>query len=342
MKILQVIDTLHVGGAEKVFVDICNLLVEKNEEVSALFLLESGTLKKELNDKIHFFELFRSNKWSLTKMKDCSIILKDYDIIHCHFRHVYRYISVVNIFFPFKSKVILHDHYGSIDLNKKVPLFFSTFLKPKYYIGVSKSLTSWAKESLKIKEASVFQLENIIQKKSHKLFLEDSFDFVLVSNIKPIKNNLFAVELVKQLNKSLLLIGQNQDTNYFNELKNSISDKVIIKTDVSNAQSVLHLAKFGLHTSISETGPLVLIEYLAHHIPFLAYETGEVAMTLKKYFPDFFIDNFDLTKWEERIIQIQNKTIDTNQFEEVFKKEFGKENYYQKMINIYLCINQKN
>jgi glycosyltransferase involved in cell wall biosynthesis len=275
-------------------------------------------------------------------MRDCSRILSDFDIIHCHFRHVYRYVSLVNKFFPFKGKVILHDHYGSIDVDKKIPLFFSTFQKPVFYIGVSKSLTNWAKINLSLKDNSVFLLENIIQKKNQKLSLYNSFDFILVSNIKPIKNNQFAVDLVKSLDKSLLIVGQNQDSVYFDELNNSISDKISIKTDLSNAQSVLHLAKFGLHTSISETGPLVLIEYLAHNLPFLAYETGEVAIILKKYFPDFFIDNFDLAKWQNRINEINNKTIDFSLFEEVYEKEFGKESYYQKIINIYLCINQKN
>jgi hypothetical protein len=342
MKIIQVIDTLTVGGAEKVFVDICNLLFERDQDVSALFLLESGDLKEDLNSNIECFELHRVNKWSYIKMKECSTILDDFEIIHCHFRHVYRYISLVKKIFPFKGKLIFHDHYGSIDIDNKIPFLFSSIQKPNYYIGVSNTLTKWAIERLKINEKFVFKLENIIIKNTQKQELDSIFDFILVSNIKPLKNNQFAVDLAKKLNKSLLLIGQNQNNDYYNKLNESISDGIVIKTDISNAQSVLHQAKFGLHTSVSETGPLVLIEYLAHRLPFLAYETGEVAKTLKKYFPVFFIDNFDLIQWKERIEMIKNSTIDFSQFDKVFEKEFGKENYYQKLLSIYLCIIKEN
>lgn len=342
MKILQVIDKLNVGGAERVFIDICTILFDHKQPVSALFLLNQGPLGSELNNQIERFELHRKNKWSLKKMKECSEILVQFDIIHCHFRHVYRYVSLVAKIYKIKGKIILHDHYGSIDVDRKIPFLFSSIQKPTYYIGVSQSLTDWAKNELKIQKEYIFLLENIIIKSNQKKALTKPFDFILVSNIKPVKNNQFAVDLVKQIDKSLLLVGQNQDSFYFQKLEESISDKIEINTGISNAQSVLHHANFGLHTSISETGPLVLIEYIAHGLPFLAYDTGEVARVLKRYFPNFFIDNFDVLKWAERINIINKEKIDSNKLEEVFEKEFGKENYYQKMIKFYTCINTVN
>lgn len=342
MKIIQVIDTLNVGGAEKVFIDICSILFENNQKVSALFLVESGPLSSEFNPEIKKFELHRKNKWSVKKMKECSDILKKFDIVHCHFRHVYRYVSLVNKLFPFKAKIILHDHYGSIDIDKNVPFLFTTIFKPNYYIGVSNTLVDWARQSLNLKDKNVFLLENIIIKSQQKKELSKNYDFILVSNIKKIKNNQFAIDLAKKLNKSLLLVGRNQDENYYHDIQNSLTDSIEIDSTISNAQHVLYCAKFGLHTSLSETGPLVLIEYIAHGLPFLAYETGEVSKVLKNYFPLFFIDNFDIDKWEERINKINENQMDYSKFENVFQKEFGKMNYYQKLVEIYTCINKKN
>lgn len=341
MKIVQVIDTLNIGGAEKVFVDICNLLIEKNQNVDALFLLNAGLLKSELNKKIVKYQLFRDYKWSYKKMRECSLMLRKYDIVHCHFRHVYRYISIVKFFFPFEGKVVLHDHFGSIDLDKRVPFLFLSFLKPKFYIGVSSTLTDWAKSKLKMSERFVFNLDNIISKNTEKLSLGRSFEFVLVSNIKPVKNNLFAVNLMNKMKRSLLIVGQNQDQVYFDELVSNVSGDILIKTDIKNAQSILHTSSFGLHTSLSESGPLVLIEYLAHGIPFLSYDTGAVAQKIKNYFPDFFINNFDLDNWEHRILKIQNMKICKREIEKVYEKEFGKDIYYSKLIKIYSCISQK-
>ncbi|WP_396148786.1 glycosyltransferase [Flavobacterium sp.] len=343
MKIIQVIDQLNVGGGEKVFVDMCNILNKNNIEVSAMFLLEAGVLRTQLDSNIPYFEVKRIKKWSLKKIQYCSLILNKFDIIHCHFRHVYRYISLVNLLFPIKGKIIFHDHYGLIEKDTKVPFLFSTLFKPNYYIGVSKTLTYWAEKKLKVHKDRIFKLENIIIKTETIELSDKKFDFILVSNIKPIKNNIFAVKLAKKLNKSLLLVGQNQNDNYFNELSNLANESnVVVETNITNAQIILQTAHFGLHTSLSETGPLVLIEYIAHKLPFLAFETGEVSITLKKYFPDFFINSFEIDEWEERISLIQSKQYQDDLFDKVFEMEFGEKKYFSDLIEIYLCVNKKN
>lgn len=340
-KIIQVIDTLNVGGGERVFVNICNILKDNEEDVTAFFLLTPGLLSAELKEGIPQLFLNRGNKFGIKKMAECASIIRQFDIVHCHFRHVYRYIKLVAKLFFVKSTIILHDHYGSIDIDKKVPRFFKSFLKSCYYIGVSKSLCQWARNELNLSPSKIFLLENIIipfrqREVNHS---SKTFDWLLVSNIKQIKNNLFAIELAKKAQKRILLVGQNQDEKYYNLLLDQSDDeKIVIDSKVNNAQSVMHLANLGLHTSKSETGPLVLLEYLAQGIPFLAYETGEVAKILKHYFPDFFIDNFDMDKWLERIKKIENSTNDKVEMQEVFNKHFGVNAYYKKLKSIYKCI----
>lgn len=339
MKVLQVIDTLDVGGAEKVFVTMCNMLSEKNQDVAALFLLNAGVLKDTLYADIPIIELQRGYKWDISKMLECSHIIKEYDVIHCHFRHVYRYISLVKKLFLLKTNIILQDHYGSIDVDKKVPFLFNSLLKPKYYIGVSQTLCHWANNNLYVTSKNIFVLENIIIKQDEKEILNKRFDLILVSNFKKVKNNLFAIKLAKKANKSLLLVGKNQDENYYSELTAAIDDNpIIINSDISEAQPILHTAKLGLHTSISETGPLVLIEYLAQKLPFLAYKTGEVANILEPYFPQYFMDNFNEQEWVDRIGILLKTQPDTDKMDEVFERHFAKEQYYTKLNTIYQCV----
>lgn len=339
MRILQVIDQLNIGGAERVFVDMCNILNENQQDVTAFLLLDArGDLAKEL--KVPLKMLHRKSKWNLSSMYDCSKVIKKYHIVHCHCRHVYRYIALVNLVFRLKSKIIFQDHYGSIEIDKKVPFLFDNLFKPKYYIGVSSTLSTWALMSLKMKTENVFLLQNIIKKKKYADLGEKQLDIILVSNIKPLKNNLFGIELCKSLKRSLKVVGKNQDLVYFNAITKEVDYEITIDTTVSDAQRLMRTAKIGLHTSKSETGPLVLIEYLAQELPFLAYETGEVAKILKPHFPDYFIDNFNIEDWQKRLDLLSTTIIDREKMQLVYEQYFGEQQYYEKLKNIYTCISR--
>lgn len=338
MKILQVIDTLNIGGAERVFVDVCNILKENDQDVSALILLENkGKLAKELN--IPIIDFSRNHKWDIVAMYRCSQILNKYEIVHCHLRHVYRYIALVNLVFRSKAKIVFQDHYGSIGVDTSIPFLFNIILKPSYYIGVSQTLTDWAIEKVQLKQKNVFLLQNIIRKLETTEATTKSSDLLLVSNIKPIKNNAFAIQVAKELRLSLLIIGRNQNDAYYNELLNEIDHKVIkINESISKAQLVMGSAMIGLHTSKSETGPLVLIEYLAQGLPFVAYKTGEVAQMLANDFPEFFIDNFEIHEWKEKVQNLLDNSFDRSKMKRVFEQHFGEQQYYTKLKNIYLCV----
>lgn len=338
MKILQVIDALNIGGAERVFVDVCNILKENDQDVSALILLENkGKLAEELN--VPIIDFSRNHKWDIAAMYKCGQILSSYEIVHCHLRHVYRYIALVNLLFKSNSKIIFQDHYGSIGVDTSIPFLFNSILKPSYYIGVSQTLTNWALEKVQVQRKNVFLLQNIIRKLETTESITKSSDLLLVSNIKPIKNNAFAIQLANRLKMSLLIVGRNQDDAYYNELLGDIDHNVItIDESVSKAQLIMGNAKIGLHTSKSETGPLVLIEYLAQGLPFVAYKTGEVAQMLEADFPEFFIDNFEIDGWRDKIQSILDKGFDHSKMKEFFEQHFGEKQYYIKLKNIYLCV----
>ena len=339
LKIIQVIDTLSVGGAENVFVDTCNLLYNNEVDISALFILKKGLLGHRMNSNIPIFELNRKNKWSIVKMKLCSEIVKKHSIIHCHSRHNYRYIKIVSILFNVKSKIIFHEHSS----NLKIPRFFNSFLQPEFIISVSSEMASAFKEKMDILDKNIFILSNSVRKisKLNAVKYDSFFDFVLVSNFKKNKNIKFVIDLIHELNASLLLIGQKSDINYFNEIIGDIKKNQInveIKENVDSVQEFLTNAKMGLHASMKETGPLVLIEYLAQGLPFLAYETGEVSQIIKKYYPEFFINNLNIEEWKRRILFIQNKNYNPIDLQNVYEEHFNQEIYYKNLMNIYLCI----
>lgn len=142
MKILQIIDKLAVGGAERVFVDMCNILQENGQDVSAMLLLEDrGALASQLKVPIVAFN--RKSKWNLVSMYACSKILRQYDVIHCHSKHIFRYIKLVCLLMQVDKKLILQDH-SSFKIQGKQLFLFKYLFKPDYYIGVSEHINQHA------------------------------------------------------------------------------------------------------------------------------------------------------------------------------------------------------
>ncbi len=336
MRILQVIDKLSVGGAERVCIDLSNLLLANNVDISVLTFTNHDELEWQLNDNISIVKYERKSKFNFFSAIEISKILNNYDIIHVHMRHVYRYIKLISLIFRIKAKIVFHDHYGSIEIDKSVPFLFNSILKPKYYIGVSKELVSWGNNALKVK--NTFLLSNIIVKKSFVLNqLTTKKGIVIVGNIKPVKNQLFAIKLAAKLNENLTIIGKIHDKDYYQKLKLEIkelgvNDNVNFIFNSENVQELLPEFKFGLMTSFSESGPLVLIEYIAQNLPFLSANTGDVSQLLTHEFPDFFLNDFDLDKWIESVKKVN--TFDED-FESIYYKYFSPKDYINKCINIY-------
>jgi len=270
---------------------------------------------------------------------ECQKIIKDFEIVHCPQRYVYTYISLSNFLIVGDFKIILHDHYGSIDLDKSVPIALSWFFKPDFYIGVSFTLSEWARNAFG-KNTKIYTLSNIVRIRNAQAMKGKDFDMVLVSNIKPIKNQLFAIKLAKKINRKLLIIGQIQHVEYFQELEKEIlgyQHLITILTEVSEVSPYLKSAKFALHTSKSESGPLTVIEYIKNEIPFVSYSTGEVIKIIKPELGNMIIDNFEIDLWISKINELESldRKVLKNKLKDVGRDLFSEETYGRKCLNIY-------
>lgn len=339
MKIIHIIDSVCVGGAENVMINLCNLLQRKQVDVSILLISNNkGNLIENLDENIPIIILNRKSKYDLIGWYNFSKHLRKFDIAHVHMRHNFSFTTIVSKFFRCNIKIILHDHYGSIEFDKTIPKFFGSFLKPKYYIGVSKLLTNWAKKKLKINSKNVFLLGNTIEKMAPKKSKRNSRkQYVSIGNIKPVKNQLFAIQLISNLDADLTFFGRIQDDNYYKKIlseikKFGLEKNIHFVTNENNIQNRLCEFDFGMHTAISESGPLVLIEFLAQNLPFVSFKTGYVSDILVDEIPNFFVDDFDTQKWIE-IINKNNKK--NHNLEALFDKYFSPEKYVNDCLKIY-------
>ena len=163
MKILQVIDTLDVGGAERVLVDLSNILYENGVEVAVCTIVNRGKMADKLNNGIEHYNIGRDIKYSLLKMYQFYKIAKEFQIIHVHMRYNLKYVWLIKKLFLLKNKIVFHDHYGNIKIERKVTLLMKIIILDTFYVGVSHELCTRAKKFSKdIKH--IYHLPNIIRK----------------------------------------------------------------------------------------------------------------------------------------------------------------------------------
>ena len=341
MKVLHVIDNLAPGGAERVMVNACNWLHEAGVAVEAVIISgQSLELMALLDPHIQIHVLGRRSRLDIQAARRLAELLaEEVNIAHVHMRHNFRYTALIAKLFHIRTPLVFHDHYGTINLDQRIPAGFGSFARPQWYIGVSKTLTTWAERQLHLLPEQIFLLENAV---AAEPFVDAPLkrNLVLVSNIKAQKNQLFALELLQRTGLSLDIYGARQDEGYAKELEAAIQNKslagqVRLFHDCHNVQSRLGGYQLGLHTSNSETGPLAVIEYLAQGLPFLAYRTGAAADLIGRDFPEFFIDCFEPEAWAERIRQLLAAPPDRARMAEVFERHFSKKRYVEQCLEIY-------
>ena len=82
----------------------------------------------------------------------------------------------------------------------------------------------------------------------------------------------------------------NYNYNFCATDNNNLNNHVNFIFDCNNIQNILFKYDYAFHCSTSETGPLVLLEYMAHGIPFLTGNTGHIINFLKRKLDLLIID----------------------------------------------------
>ncbi len=343
IKILYVIDSLEVGGAESVCLDIFYNITMY--DVNADLLVIQGEHKTEYNlvKSQNIYYLNRKHKSSIADYFKLTVFLRKYKIIHCHLNHTFHYVKFTQFLlypFLFKQKIVLHDHsFGQMRSIKDI--VFSKLFKPNFYITVTPEKSNWVQSNYGLDIEKSVVLTNLLPKLYTKNDLSrtnknQSKDLVIVGNVKYVKNHKFAALVARELNRSLDIIGRLQDIECSEEVSKVSEGKVTFMTDISDVSLVLPNYKMGLFTSFNESGPIVLLEYLVAGLPFVSHSVGSVGKILEKYFPEMFLQNLIVEEWCERISELNElHQMDMDKVNFIFDKHFNRDLYFKKLVNIY-------
>ena len=296
MRIVQLIDSLDIGGAEKMAVSYANSLAKSIEFSGLVVTRKEGDLKKNIQSEVSYLYL---NKKKTIDFK-AVIKLKKYckankvQIIQAHSSSFFL-ASLLKIIYP-KIHLIWHDHFGkSITPNREGAFFIRAFsFLFSGVIAVSLDLEAWSKNNLFCKQ--IVYLQNFITKNEHVLDVthlhgKEGKRVLCVANLRPQKNHLMLVEAVNIINKNhpewtFHLVGNDINDAYSISIKDLIKKYnleyiVFVYGVTEDVENCISQSEVGVFTSISEGLPIALLEFGIYKKPVVATNVGQIPFVIK-------------------------------------------------------------
>lgn len=291
MRVLQLIDSLRSGGAEKMSVTYANALAKRINRSYLCCTRMEGMLKGQLSPEVGYLFLNKKNTldiqafWKLRKY----VKKNEIDIIQAHGSSWFLAI-VVKVSLP-AVKIVWHDHWGERAIGNntsKTLRMTSVFFDG--VIAVNPGLRKWGETNLIVKDIRFirnflgdFNAEN----SEFSLARPETFRIIHLANFKCVKDHLNLLKaflLLKRRNPmvTLHLIGKDYNDGYSEEIKNFVIESDLKKNvffygEQQYVISLLKEADLGVLSSKSEGLPVALLEYGRAGLPVIATDVGHCA-----------------------------------------------------------------
>ena len=361
MKILHIIDSLGLGGAQTVVKGIFEK--QKNNKNIFLFALRNREITTKINHKN--VVIYNSNsKYSLLPLFDLKRIIKknNIDILHCHlFRsQVFGWI-LKKFYFP-KIKLIIHEH-GQIFQKDTHYNYLMKKIQNKVdlFIAVSKATKRKLIENAGIQEDRIKVLYNFVDlerfnpeilkkynrnKEREKLGIEKN-DFVVGFAGRLVKRKgweefIKSAKIISEKNTKIkfLIVGSGPDKEKLIKLINKLNlrNKILYIGFVPDVRSFYSMLDCFVMPSHWEPSPMIFYEVQSLGIPLICADAVSVNELIKNKKNALLFKLKNKKDLSEKIKIICN---DKNLRKKLIKnglneaKKYSLENYLIKLGDIY-------
>ncbi len=300
MHIMHVIDALDVGGAERAAVDLANAMARRGLRISFCTTRRPGLLSAELSPSVAVYHLNRRRRWDWAAVRRFAQIVNagHVDIVHAHMRSTAALMVLLRTLGWLKVPLLFQDHHGIEEMNATVPKWLSWWGRRviDQYVGVYPKLCQWARQAGFPEDRIAYISYGIDLARLHHvqpLDVRREFDLpsdrpvgIVVGNIRPEKGTDLLIHLIAESAVAkeavYLIVGRDADPEFAGLCREAmrgygLDDVVRLVGARQDVPSLLRGVDFALMPSRSESGPLVLVEYLAAGLPFVSFKVGDLA-----------------------------------------------------------------
>jgi glycosyltransferase involved in cell wall biosynthesis len=341
MRILQIIDSLEAGGAERMAVSYANALVDKIDFSGIVVTRKEGVLSTILNKKVNYFFINKKKSIDVKALFKLKRIVFENQITHIH-AHSSSFFTafLLKIIYPNVS-LIWHDHYGNSEFLEKRSKIGLRIMIPFFYgvISVNTKLKTWADKN-KLSN-NIIYLPNFPSKgkevTEHTILKGSNRKRILcLANLRFQKNHFLLLEVASKIKKSkpdwtFHLVGKDFHDNYSKQIKKKIvqlklENHVFIYGSKQDVGTILEQSDIAILTSLSEGLPVSLLEYGMHKKPVVVTDVGEIPLLVHHTINGFVVSSNDTNSFYEALVKLIGSP--------KLKISFG-EALYQEIINNY-------
>lgn len=316
-QIFHVVDSLRTGGTERMAVNVSNGLARRGWDVHLFATRELGPLAEDVDQAVHLHALHRKTRWDLSGLRDFrrALIKHQPSIVHCHGWSTLQFVSTVLSSLRHPPVLVLHDHHP-----RSAPMAWHyravAWLHTSAHVAVDEQLLS---PSLRTRRKSVAKaipngvpLDRYKRKGDYEL--SEPPRLVALANLRPPKGHHVLAHALSELGIAGIelntdLVGASADEGYLAELRALATElgledhiqELGLRADVA---ALLPTYDIGVVPSEKESGPLVLIEYMASGLPFVTTDTGAIPQALPEDLRSWVVPTADAAALASRIREL--------------------------------------
>ena len=297
LRILHLVDSLDVGGTERVAVNLSNLFATAGHAVTLCTTRRDGPLARDVEDRVARLCLerrFRFQPGPLRRLL-ATIDHRQIEVIHAHSTSLFVAASARR--FRPGVKIVWHDHYGRSQTHQRRAWLYRR-ARPDAVISVNRRLRSWADRGRVQASERLHYLPNFTPAPNPRAQLEqplpgaaNSLRVVIAANLRPQKGHevlleAFALAHAACPGLELLACGGGDDERYSESLRAQTARLGIERSahflgNRDDLEAVLATSDIAVLSSHSEGLPLALLEYGRAGLPVIVTDVGDCAEVLE-------------------------------------------------------------
>lgn len=294
--IMQMTDTLDAGGAERVAVNLANLLPQQRYRSYLCTTRREGPLAELIEPAVGKICLARTKRFDLAGLRRLIRFIKEQQIQVLHAHSTALFVAIQAAQFPPFPKVVWHDHFGRYAMEERAAWLHGPFVRrASAVIIVNRQLTAWVQQRLHVPANKIWYVPNfVIESEADtdvpELPGEPGQRIVCVANLRPEKGHLtlmqaFATVVQQRPAVHLILVGAQSNAEHLAKVQAEIA-RLNLQANVTlaghqrNVPAFLHGSDIGVLSSYSEAFPLSMVEYGKAALAVVATDVGECASIL--------------------------------------------------------------